>query len=116
MDVGRKRRRRIRTTVLTVTKENDMSDSLFTIMVLNLLWMAGLTIYVVIMKQGPRGPQGEKGNAGSSRYGCLSTYEVKSPVMELIDDAEYITKLIQRINAYQLHPGNKVDETNHRGE
>lgn len=65
------------------------------------IWLVLLTMWMLVFKRGPRGPKGDQ---------SISSYCYHDP-MDALDNQEYITALIQKINALQLHGGKKLDET-----
>lgn len=65
------------------------------------IWLVVLTTWMLVFKRGPRGPKGDQG---------ISSYCYNNPIDDL-DNQEYITALIQKINSLQLHGGKKLDET-----
>lgn len=63
------------------------------------VWLVMLTIWLVYFK---RGPKGKKGEPYSINYSDIVAWQIRDASIELVDDAEYMSKLIQRINSLQL--------------
>jgi hypothetical protein len=69
-----------------------------------LCWLFIVTILVIRKK----GSKGDKGDSAYSSY--VSTYQIKDASLELLDDSEYMKKVIQTVNSFQLGSGEKVGE------
>jgi hypothetical protein len=70
-----------------------------------IFWLCVLSVWVLFMKKGPKGNDGV--TPDSSYY--LSEWDVRKILMQNIDDPEFIVKLIAKLNALQLHKGDKHD-------
>ena len=67
-------------------------------------WLCVLTVWLFFFKQGPKGDKG-----GFDYYEhSLSEWDIRDPSIGLLDDSEYITKLIQKINSLQLSSGTNI--------
>lgn len=62
-------------------------------------WAAGLTIWMFYFKKGP------KGDSGYDNFSSITTLDIKDASLEMINESDYMTKLIKAINSYQLHGG-----------
>ena len=71
-------------------------------------WLIGLTFGVMVFKRGRRGKEGKEGEKGSFNQYDISSWAIQRASIELLDEPEYITKLIQKLNALQLSSGDKV--------
>lgn len=72
-------------------------------------WLVLLTMWLMIVKRGPRGKQGE----GIRQIGYreqIYGFQIRPASLELLDDAEYLRELIQRINSMQLQSGQRIDD------
>jgi len=63
---------------------------------------------VIYIRNGVRGPKGDKGEIGA--FLIPGEWEIKPVLLELLDDPEYITKLIKKINSLQISKGDKINE------
>ena len=81
--------------------------------ILIIIWLIVLTVLVPFYKRGIQGRQGERGPTGGSDYtryerDSISHYDVQEIALKMVDDPEYMTKLIAKLNSYQLTKGNEV--------
>ena len=65
------------------------------------IWLVLLTMWMLVFKRGPKGERGPQG---------YQAYSYHDPMQDL-DNAQYMSALIQKINSLQLHGGKKLDET-----
>lgn len=68
-------------------------------------WLCALTVWLFFFKKGRKG---DKGDRGSFDYYNFSSWILKDPSLELLEDSEYITKLIQKINSLQISSGASI--------
>jgi len=70
-------------------------------------WLIIISVWIMFfpMKEGRQGERGEQG-----RTGYANSWEMEKAMLECLDNAEYMNKLIQKINSYQLHGGEKIDK------
>ena len=78
-----------------------------------IIWLSALTLAFVFCKRGPQGNQGERGERGKqgeqgSRDWGVSVHEISGASIDMLDDSKYMTKLIAKLNSYQLTKGNEV--------
>ena len=73
--------------------------------ILLITWLSVLTLYVLITRKGIEGEKGERGDSMEP-----SEWEIRPVLTEMLDDAEYIAKLIKKLNSLQLSSGTKVNK------
>lgn len=75
-------------------------------------WLLALTVWLVFAKRGPQGARGVDGTNGDwdNYNNRIKSWDINDASLEMLDSSKYMTKLIQNINSYQLHSGNKLDK------
>ena len=67
-------------------------------------WLCVLTVWLFFFKKGRKGDTGDFNQYEHK----LSEWDIRDPSLELLEDSEYITKLIQKINSLQLSSGANI--------
>lgn len=70
-------------------------------------WLCMLTIRLFFFKKGEKGEKGDTGSFNNYSHE-LPEWLFKEPCVKLLDDSEYITKLIKKINSLQIKGGKGV--------
>lgn len=69
-----------------------------------LCWLSVVTV-LALRKKGSKGDKGD-----DAYFSYVTTYQIKDASLELLDDSEYMKKVIQTVNSFQLGSGEKVGE------
>lgn len=77
------------------------------ILIIIFIWLTVLTVWLLFFKKGPKGPKGDEGSVIMS---YIQSYDIRSPLLELLGEAEVMKKIIKELNSYQLERGEKVNE------